>query len=156
MDASQEPLFYIWNTFKCMLLVSFQLILFSTNLIKLNSVRYLKRGDLKLTLFSPSGTRSVLLPPRPQDFNANGFHKWPFLSVQQWGEDPRGTWLLMVESVTTNPAATGENLFKCIHTHTHTHREYAKKCIISIRTVAKKMFDQKVFYLKFGPKNTNI
>ncbi|CAL2028981.1 unnamed protein product, partial [Caenorhabditis brenneri] len=71
------------------------------------TVRYLKRGDLKLTLFSPSGTRSVLLPPRPQDFNANGFHKWPFLSVQQWGEDPRGTWLLMVESVTTNPAATG-------------------------------------------------
>ncbi|CAI5439412.1 unnamed protein product [Caenorhabditis angaria] len=71
------------------------------------TVRYLKRGDLKLTLFSPSGTRSVLLPPRPQDFNANGFHKWPFLSVQQWGEDPRGTWLLMVESVTTNPDATG-------------------------------------------------
>ncbi|PIC52234.1 hypothetical protein B9Z55_002422 [Caenorhabditis nigoni] len=71
------------------------------------TVRYLKRGDLKLTLFSPSGTRSVLLPPRPQDFNANGFHKWPFLSVQQWGEDPRGTWLLMVESVTTNPAAAG-------------------------------------------------
>ncbi|CAD6184311.1 unnamed protein product [Caenorhabditis auriculariae] len=71
------------------------------------TVRYLKRGDLKLTLFSPAGTRSVLLPPRPQDFNANGFHKWPFLSVQQWGEDPRGTWLLMVESVTNNPAATG-------------------------------------------------
>lgn len=32
----------------------------------------------------------------------NGFHKWPFLSVQQWGEDPRGTWTLIVESVTTN------------------------------------------------------
>lgn len=30
------------------------------------SVRYSKRGDLKLTLFSPQGTRSVLLPPRPQ------------------------------------------------------------------------------------------
>uniref|UniRef100_A0A183FFD2 P/Homo B domain-containing protein n=1 Tax=Heligmosomoides polygyrus TaxID=6339 RepID=A0A183FFD2_HELPZ len=77
------------------------------------TVRYSKRGDLKLTLFSPSRTRSVLLPPRPQDFNTNGFHKWPFLSVQQWGEDPRGTWILMVESVTNNPAAIGElqNLF---------------------------------------------
>ncbi|WKX90706.1 hypothetical protein Q1695_009505 [Nippostrongylus brasiliensis] len=71
------------------------------------TVRYSKRGDLKLTLFSPSKTRSVLLPPRPQDFNSNGFHKWPFLSVQQWGEDPRGTWILMVESVTNNPTASG-------------------------------------------------
>ncbi|CAJ0961257.1 unnamed protein product, partial [Mesorhabditis belari] len=71
------------------------------------TVRYGKRGDLKLTLFSPAGTRSVLLPPRPQDFNVNGFHKWPFLSVQQWGEDPRGTWVLMVESVTTNPNLGG-------------------------------------------------
>ena len=74
------------------------------------TVRYSKRGDLKLTLFSPSGTRSVLLPPRPQDFNSNGFHKWPFLSVQQWGEDPRGTWVLMVESITNNPQATGQFL----------------------------------------------
>lgn len=37
-----------------------------------------------------------------QDFNPSGFHKWPFLSVQTWGEDPRGTWTLMVESVSTN------------------------------------------------------
>ena len=90
-----------------------------------STVRYMKRGDLKLTLFSPAGTRSVLLPPRPQvstvdvdrqlynsilrlqDFNQNGFHKWPFLTVQMWGEDPRGTWLLMVESTTTNPNAAG-------------------------------------------------
>uniref|UniRef100_A0A1I7XHB5 P/Homo B domain-containing protein n=1 Tax=Heterorhabditis bacteriophora TaxID=37862 RepID=A0A1I7XHB5_HETBA len=72
-----------------------------------HQIRYSKRGDLKLTLFSPAGTRSVLLPPRPQDFNSNGFHKWPFLSVQQWGEDPRGTWILMVESVTNNPTASG-------------------------------------------------
>lgn len=71
------------------------------------TVRYGKRGDLKLTLFSPVGTRSVLLPPRPQDFNVNGFHKWPFLSVQQWGEDPRGTWVLMIESVTSNPNLGG-------------------------------------------------
>lgn len=54
------------------------------------TIRYGKRGDLRLTLYSPSGTESVLLPPRPQDFNQNGFHKWPFLSVQTWGEDPRG------------------------------------------------------------------
>lgn len=66
------------------------------------TVRFGKRGDLRLTLFSPRGTRSELLPPRPQDFNTNGFHKWPFLSVQMWGEDPRGDWTLMVESVSEN------------------------------------------------------
>ncbi|KAI6241195.1 Convertase P-domain protein [Aphelenchoides fujianensis] len=71
------------------------------------TIRYGKRGDLKLTLYSPSGTESVLLPPRPQDYNQNGFHKWPFLSVQTWGEDPRGTWTLVVESVTNNPSITG-------------------------------------------------
>ncbi|VDN50246.1 unnamed protein product [Dracunculus medinensis] len=66
------------------------------------TIRFGKRGDLKLTLFSPRGTASVLLPPRPQDYNSNGFHRWPFLSVQMWGEDPRGVWTLMVESVSAN------------------------------------------------------
>lgn len=37
-----------------------------------------------------------------QDYNSNGFHRWPFLSVQMWGEDPRGVWTLMVESVSAN------------------------------------------------------
>ena len=73
----------------------------------LTTIRFAKRGDLKLTLFSPMGTRAVLLPPRPQDYNQNGFHKWPFLSVQSWGEDPRGTWTLMIESVASNPKTTG-------------------------------------------------
>ncbi|MFH4975758.1 hypothetical protein AB6A40_002467 [Gnathostoma spinigerum] len=73
----------------------------------LATVRFGKRGDLKLTLFSPMGTRSVLLPPRPNDYNSNGFHKWPFLSVQTWGEDPRGVWTLMVESVSANPNIGG-------------------------------------------------
>lgn len=30
------------------------------------TIRYGKRGDLKLSLISPAGTMSVLLPPRPQ------------------------------------------------------------------------------------------
>ncbi|KAI6226031.1 Convertase P-domain protein [Aphelenchoides besseyi] len=71
------------------------------------TIRYAKRGDLKLTLYSPSGTEVVLLPSRPQDFNQNGFHKWPFLSVHTWGEDPRGTWTLVIESVTNNPSISG-------------------------------------------------
>nr|A0A044RE18.1 RecName: Full=Endoprotease bli; AltName: Full=Blisterase; Flags: Precursor [Onchocerca volvulus] len=77
-------------------------VLYLEHVQVLATFRFGKRGDLKLTLFSPRGTSSVLLPPRPQDFNSNGIHKWPFLSVQTWGEDPRGKWTLMVESVSTN------------------------------------------------------
>ncbi|CAD5210471.1 unnamed protein product [Bursaphelenchus xylophilus] len=82
-------------------------VLYLEHVQVVSTIRYGKRGDLKLTLYSPSGTESVLLPPRPQDINQNGFHKWPFLSVQTWGEDPRGTWTLIVESVTNNPAISG-------------------------------------------------
>ncbi|VDN01113.1 unnamed protein product [Thelazia callipaeda] len=77
-------------------------ILYLEHVQVLVTVRFGKRGDLKLTLFSPRGTSTVLLPPRPQDYNSNGIHQWPFLSVHTWGEDPRGTWTLMVESVSTN------------------------------------------------------
>lgn len=46
-----------------------------------------------------------------QDVNQNGFHKWPFLSVQTWGEDPRGTWTLVVESVTNVPSVSGKFVY---------------------------------------------
>jgi subtilisin-like proprotein convertase family protein/subtilisin family serine protease len=82
-------------------------VLYLEHVHVITTIRYGKRGDLKLTLYSPSGTKSVLLPPRPQDFNQNGFHKWPFLTVQMWGEDPRGTWTLTVESVSNNPKLGG-------------------------------------------------
>lgn len=42
--------------------------------------------------------RSVILPIRGNDNNRNGFHKWPFLSVQQWGENPIGKWTLTILS----------------------------------------------------------
>ncbi|KAI1730793.1 subtilase family domain-containing protein [Ditylenchus destructor] len=82
-------------------------VLYLEHVQVITTIRFAKRGDLKLTLFSPMGTQSILLPPRPQDFNQNGFHKWPFLSVQMWGEDPRGIWTLMVESISTNPLVGG-------------------------------------------------
>ncbi|CAJ0950066.1 unnamed protein product, partial [Mesorhabditis belari] len=82
-------------------------VLYLEHVQVLSTIQYGRRGDLKLTLISPAGTRSILLPPRPFDYNSNGFQKWPFLSVQQWGEDPRGTWVLIVESVTDNPKLKG-------------------------------------------------
>lgn len=61
-------------------------------IITLNATR---RGDLKLFLTSPSGTRSMILNRRPfDDDNKNGFVRWPFMTTQTWGENPRGKWKL--------------------------------------------------------------
>ena len=56
-----------------------------------------KRGDIKVELVSPSGTKSTLLPYRKYDFiNAEGYYNWPFMSLHYWGEDPIGTWTINV------------------------------------------------------------
>lgn len=81
-------------------------ILYLEHVQVITTISLKKRGDLKLTLFSPSGTRSVLLPPRPRDINTD-IYEWPFLSVQMWGEDPRGIWTFMLESVTNDQYFTG-------------------------------------------------
>eukprot|EP00096_Caligus_rogercresseyi_P008356 TRINITY_DN2704_c0_g1_i1.p1 TRINITY_DN2704_c0_g1~~TRINITY_DN2704_c0_g1_i1.p1 ORF type:complete len:473 (+),score=121.86 TRINITY_DN2704_c0_g1_i1:1144-2562(+) len=57
-----------------------------------------KRGDLRIYLQSPMGTRSTLLDARPQDFSSNGFTNWPFMTVHSWGEDPSGTWILEIHN----------------------------------------------------------
>ena len=58
------------------------------------SLKYAPRGDLKIALISPSGTKSYLLLPRPKDRNGKSFDNWPFLSVHFWGENPTGEWKL--------------------------------------------------------------
>ena len=58
------------------------------------SLKYLPRGDLKISLTSPRGTQSHLLLPRPKDRLGSSFDNWPFLSVHFWGEDPTGEWKL--------------------------------------------------------------
>ncbi|XP_064788549.1 neuroendocrine convertase 2 isoform X2 [Oncorhynchus masou masou] len=56
-----------------------------------------RRGDLNINMTSPMGTKSILLSRRPRDDDAKvGFDKWPFMTTQTWGEDPRGTWVLEV------------------------------------------------------------
>ena len=56
-----------------------------------------KRGDIKVELESPSGTKSTLLPYRKYDFiNAEGYDNWPFMSLHYWGENPIGTWTINV------------------------------------------------------------
>jgi hypothetical protein len=56
-----------------------------------------KRGDIQITLTSPQGTTSTLLPYRLYDFvNERGYSSWPFMSVHHWGENPVGSWNLRV------------------------------------------------------------
>jgi subtilisin family serine protease/subtilisin-like proprotein convertase family protein len=59
------------------------------------------RGDLKLTLTSPSGTASVLAPSY---FTASptgqaNYDQWVFSSLHFWGESSAGTWTLRVADV---------------------------------------------------------
>lgn len=61
-------------------------------IVTLNATR---RGDLILYLTSPMGTRSMILNRRPfDDDDKNGFVRWPFMTTQTWGENPRGKWIL--------------------------------------------------------------
>ncbi|XP_025204350.1 furin-like protease 1, isoforms 1/1-X/2 isoform X1 [Melanaphis sacchari] len=57
-----------------------------------------RRGDIKIDLTSPSGTKSTLLAPRTHDNSHAGFHVWPFMTVHMWGERPFGTWQLTIHN----------------------------------------------------------
>ncbi|BES94802.1 proprotein convertase subtilisin kexin type [Nesidiocoris tenuis] len=59
-----------------------------------------QRGALRLTLTSPSGTRSTLLEERSSDRANDGAlvkNDWTMDSVHFWGEDPTGIWTFTVE-----------------------------------------------------------
>lgn len=60
------------------------------------SIEYTRRGDLHITLTSPSGTPTVLLAERERDTSSSGFRNWFFMSVHTWGENPNGTWTLKI------------------------------------------------------------
>ncbi|XP_053671627.1 furin-like protease 1, isoforms 1/1-X/2 [Anopheles nili] len=57
-----------------------------------------RRGDIKIFLTSPSGTRVTLLTNRSHDLSRSGFNQWPFMSVHTWGEAPHGTWQLEIHN----------------------------------------------------------
>ncbi|GFS78582.1 furin-like protease 2 [Nephila pilipes] len=60
------------------------------------SLFFRPRGNLHITLISPSGTRSTVLLPRPQDKIDGSFNNWPFMSVHFWGEILEGNWKLVI------------------------------------------------------------
>lgn len=71
-----------------------------------------KRGDFRIYLTSPSGTRSTLLDSRPHDFSYAGFVNWPFMTVHSWGESPIGTWKLEIHNDATSKWIVNAKLFK--------------------------------------------
>lgn len=60
------------------------------------SMDYTKRGDLGVTMTSPSGLKTVLLTERKLDKSGDGFHNWKFMSVHSWGENPTGKWIVKI------------------------------------------------------------
>ena len=46
------------------------------------SLQAAKRGDVRINLTSPRGTKSLLIAKRPKDYSRAGFKDWPFLTVR--------------------------------------------------------------------------
>ncbi|XP_066503304.1 proprotein convertase subtilisin/kexin type 6 isoform X2 [Hoplias malabaricus] len=70
-----------------------------------------RRGDLEISLISPSGTRSQLLAKRLFDNSNEGFRNWEFMTVHCWGEKAEGTWTLEISdsvSQLRNPEVLGK------------------------------------------------
>ncbi len=62
------------------------------------SFKYTTRGDLKLTLISPSGTPSEILSFRKNDLSDKAIKYFPFMTIFNWGESPIGKWKLIIET----------------------------------------------------------
>uniref|UniRef100_A0A8D3DF75 SPC3 n=1 Tax=Scophthalmus maximus TaxID=52904 RepID=A0A8D3DF75_SCOMX len=60
------------------------------------TIAHSRRGDLSITLTSPSGTVSQLLANRPLDNSTEGFQKWELMTTHCWGEQAAGEWTLKI------------------------------------------------------------
>lgn len=69
-------------------------------------LRHTRRGQVSLSLISPSGMVSELAPVR-SDRRAH-WRNWTFSSVRHWGESSQGTWKLVFKDLT--PRTTGRLL----------------------------------------------
>ncbi|NXR61868.1 NEC1 convertase, partial [Rhadina sibilatrix] len=92
------------------------------------TIEYSRRGDLHVTLVSPSGTSTVLLAERERDKSPNGFKNWDFMSVHTWGENPAGTWILRVTDMSRRIQNEGRIVnWKLILHGTATQPEHMKQ-----------------------------
>lgn len=64
------------------------------------NIDHTSRGQLAMTLISPSGTESRLTE-KHSDSNDH-FRNWTFSTVRHWGENSQGTWTLKIADLATN------------------------------------------------------
>ncbi|NDJ62560.1 MAG: S8 family serine peptidase [Chloroflexi bacterium] len=74
------------------------------------------RGDIAVTLTSPSGTQSRLMEVRPD--NGDNFTNWSFGSVNFWGENPNGTWTIRVTDLLQDFSGTFNSFQLIVHGYT--------------------------------------
>lgn len=72
------------------------------------SITHTARGNLKITLTSPTGTVSRLAEVR-SDSNDN-YSNWTFMTVRNWGENAAGTWRLKITDESGTSNTTGGTL----------------------------------------------
>ncbi len=77
------------------------------------SATHARRGNIQVTLTSPSGMVSLLAGVR-SDFAPN-YNAWTFTSVAHWGESPNGTWTLRVKDLTAGTVGTFNSWSLRIH-----------------------------------------
>ena len=74
------------------------------------SFQHRRRGDVSIDLFSPMGTRNEMLSTRRYDDSDKGLHDWTFMTVHNWGENPKGVWTLNVTDNILSLTSKGFNL----------------------------------------------
>jgi subtilisin-like proprotein convertase family protein len=63
------------------------------------------RGDLEITLVSPQGTSSILVPgERPE--NSQEVERWKLTTVRAWGETANGDWTLRIKDLREGDVST--------------------------------------------------
>ena len=56
------------------------------------------------------GTRNEMLSTRRYDDSDKGLHDWTFMTVHNWGENPKGVWTLNVTDNILSLTSKGFNL----------------------------------------------
>jgi len=72
------------------------------------SISHTARGNLKITLTSPSGTISRLAEVRSD--SGDNYSGWTFMTVRNWGENAAGTWRLKISDESGTSNTTGGTL----------------------------------------------
>uniref|UniRef100_A0A8C5ELX1 Proprotein convertase subtilisin/kexin type 5-like n=1 Tax=Gouania willdenowi TaxID=441366 RepID=A0A8C5ELX1_GOUWI len=78
-----------------------QHVVYAEHVVVPVTLTHRRRGDLSITLKSPSGTVSQLLANRPLDSSTEGFQDWEFMTTHCWGEKAAGKWTLTIQDTSS-------------------------------------------------------